>query len=44
VKPLRVAGAAICVLVGLYWLAVGSAGSRADEAGFRALVIGFTCV
>jgi hypothetical protein len=40
---IRVAAASLCVLVGLYWLGVGSAGSRGG-AGFLALVVVFTCV
>jgi hypothetical protein len=39
----RVATAAICIAVGLYWLAVGSAGSRPGGGGFRVLVAIFTC-
>jgi len=40
---IRVAAAAICVLVGLYWLSVGYAGSTSG-GGFRLLVAIFTCV
>lgn len=40
---MRVVAAALCLLVGLYWLAVGSAGSRGG-AGFLTLVGAFTCV
>jgi hypothetical protein len=41
---IRVASAALCVLVGLYWLAVGTAGSRPGGDGFRVLVAIFTAV
>jgi len=41
---IRVAAAAICVLVGLYWLSVGYAGSPSSGGGFRLLVAIFTCV
>jgi hypothetical protein len=40
----RVAAAALCILVGVYWLGVGSAGSRPGGGGFRLLVGIFTCV
>jgi hypothetical protein len=40
----RVATAALCVLVGVYWLAVGSGSSRAGGGGFRLLVGTFTVV
>jgi hypothetical protein len=41
---IRLVAAALCVLVGLYWLAVGSAGSRAGGGGFRLLVVLFTSI
>ena len=41
---IRVAAAALCVLVGWYWLAVGTAGTTAGGGGFRLLVGIFTCV
>jgi hypothetical protein len=40
---IRVAAAGICVLVGLYWLGVGSAGSPPGGGGFRLLVGIFIC-
>lgn len=40
---MRVVGAAICLLVGLYWLGVVSAGSQSGGAGFRILVAAFMC-
>jgi hypothetical protein len=40
----RVATAALCVLVGLYWLAVGVGSSREGGGGFRLLVGMFTVV
>jgi hypothetical protein len=38
---MRVVAAALCVLVGLYWLGVGSAGSHTGGGGFRILVAVF---
>jgi hypothetical protein len=40
----RIASAALCVLVGLYWLSVGSGASRSGGGGFRLLVGIFTFV
>lgn len=40
----RVAAAALCVLVGFYWLSVGSGASRTGGGGFRLLVGIFTFV
>lgn len=37
----RVVGAALCVVVGLYWLGVGSGGSQTGGGGFRILVAVF---
>jgi hypothetical protein len=39
---IRLAAAAICVLVGLYWLSVGYVGSHTSGGGFRLLVAIFT--
>jgi hypothetical protein len=41
---MRVAAAVLCVLVGLYWLAVGVGASREGGGGFRVLVGVFTVV
>ena len=39
---IRVATALLCALVGVYWLAVGSAGPNVGGAGFRLLLAIFT--
>lgn len=39
---IRVAAAALCVLVGVYWLVVGSAGPNVGGPGFRILLGIFT--
>jgi hypothetical protein len=41
---IRVAAASLCVLVGLYWLAAGSAGAPTGGGGFRLLVSIFVAV
>jgi hypothetical protein len=41
---IRAATATLCMLLGLYWLAVGSAGSPTSGGGFRFLVGSFSCV
>ena len=41
---IRVASAAICALVGIYWLVVASAGANVGGPGFRLLLGSFTGV